>query len=53
MTTDEKLELLIDLVADIYTVAERLAPKVGLELIRPKALEAYLAYLNAQARKRG
>ena len=42
MTTDEKVDLLLELVADIYTVAERLAPKVGLELIRPKALEAFL-----------
>ena len=48
MTTDEKLELLIELVADIYTVAERLAPKVGLELIRPKALEAWLRDQAAQ-----
>ena len=49
MTTDEKLELLLELVADIYTVAERLAPKVGLELIRPEVLEAWL---RDQAAKR-
>ena len=41
MTTDEKVDLLIELVADIYTVAERLAPKVGLELIRPEALQEF------------
>ena len=50
MTTDDKLDLLLELVADIYTVAERLAPKVGLELIRPEVLDAWL---RDQAQKRG
>ena len=50
MTTDDKLDLLLDLIADIYTVAERLAPKVGLELIRP---EVFDAWLRDQAARRG
>lgn len=42
MAPAEKMDLLLELVADIYTVAERQAARVGLELIRPEALEVYL-----------
>lgn len=50
MTTDEKIDLLVDMVADIYSVAERLASRVGLELIRPVALEAYLTAQEAKGK---
>lgn len=49
MNTDEKLDLLLEMVADIYSLAEKLAPKVGLELMRPAGMQVFL---DAQQAKR-
>ena len=41
MSIDEKLDLLIDLVLDLYTVSAKLSPKVGMELILPDAVKRW------------
>lgn len=39
MTVDEKIDLALELLVDIYSVLEVLAPKVaGLDLVRPRRL---------------
>lgn len=43
MTTEEKMNLLIEMISDIYTVAEKLGAHVGIELIPPAALKKFLA----------
>ena len=43
MTTEDKINLLIEMVADIYTVAGKLGDHVGIELIPPDALKIFLA----------
>ena len=41
MTTDEKLDLIIACLADMYIVVAALAPKVGFELTAPDALRTW------------
>ena len=41
MTTEEKLDLIIACLADMYLVVAALAPKVGFELTAPDALRAW------------
>ena len=43
MTTDEKMDLLIELVLDLYDVSAKVAPRVGLELTIPAAVEDWRA----------
>ena len=41
MTTDQKLDLVIELLADMYLVVAALAPKVGYDLTPPDALRVW------------
>ena len=43
MTTDDKLDLVIELLADIHTVCAKMADKVGMELTWPESYGRWLS----------